>query len=114
MLCTRVFPWYDLAPFLMGKPSCGLTLPRVIAVLASLVFLSHTVFGATFTVTTTSDSGAGSLRQAILDANATSGTDTIEFQIVGTPPFSILPSLPLPQLTGPVVINATTQSGYID
>ncbi len=32
---------------------------------------------ATYTVTNTNDSGAGSLRQAIIDANATPGTDTI-------------------------------------
>ncbi|WP_342347566.1 DUF4347 domain-containing protein [uncultured Nitrospira sp.] len=32
---------------------------------------------ATFTVTNTNDSGAGSLRQAIIDANAAPGTDTI-------------------------------------
>ena len=34
---------------------------------------------ATFTVTNTNDSGAGSLRQAILDANASSDADTIVF-----------------------------------
>ncbi|MBL1178773.1 DUF4347 domain-containing protein, partial [Pantanalinema sp. GBBB05] len=38
---------------------------------------NHTL--ATFTVTNTSDSGAGSLRQAILDANASTGADTITF-----------------------------------
>ncbi|MEO8325262.1 MAG: DUF4347 domain-containing protein, partial [Nitrospirota bacterium] len=32
---------------------------------------------ATYTVTTTTDGGAGSLRQAIIDANAAPGTDTI-------------------------------------
>src|SRR5207244_5627491 len=32
-----------------------------------------------FTVLNTKDSGAGSLRQAILDANASPGTDAIEF-----------------------------------
>ena len=37
----------------------------------------------TFTVTSTADSGAGSLRQAILDANATPGADTIAFNIIG-------------------------------
>jgi parallel beta-helix repeat protein len=35
---------------------------------------------ATFTVTNLNDSGAGSLRQAILDANAAAGADTIQFQ----------------------------------
>ena len=34
---------------------------------------------ATFSVTNTGDSGGGSLRQAILDANATPGADTITF-----------------------------------
>jgi hypothetical protein len=34
---------------------------------------------ATFTVTTTNDSGAGSLRQAVLDANAAAGADDIVF-----------------------------------
>ena len=37
----------------------------------------------TYTVTNTNDSGAGSLRQAIIDANANSGTDTIDFNIAG-------------------------------
>ena len=34
---------------------------------------------ATFTVTNTANSGAGSLRQAIIDANDASGADTIKF-----------------------------------
>ncbi|MBL8378811.1 MAG: cadherin-like domain-containing protein [Burkholderiales bacterium] len=36
---------------------------------------------ATYTVTNTNDSGAGSLRQAILSANGNAGTDTIAFNI---------------------------------
>ena len=45
---------------------------------------------ATFTVTNTNDSGAGSLRQAILDANARANTaDTIAFNIAGAAPFTI-------------------------
>ena len=39
---------------------------------------------ATFTVTNTNDSGAGSLRQAILDANAAAGADIIDFTIGGS------------------------------
>ena len=34
---------------------------------------------ATFTVTNTNDSGAGSLRQGVLDANAATGDDVIAF-----------------------------------
>ncbi|MCA9431079.1 MAG: hypothetical protein KC940_11280, partial [Candidatus Omnitrophica bacterium] len=42
---------------------------------------------ATLTVTTTADSGAGSLRQAILDANASTGVlDVIQFNIPGDGP----------------------------
>jgi hypothetical protein len=39
---------------------------------------------ATFQVTNTNDSGAGSLRQAIADANAAPGADTITFAVTGT------------------------------
>ncbi|MDT3778358.1 DUF4347 domain-containing protein [Nitrospira sp. MA-1] len=41
---------------------------------------------ATYTVTNTNNSGAGSLRQAILDANGNPGTDTISFNIALTDP----------------------------
>src|ERR1043166_7304585 len=115
MPCTRILLWYGLAPFLMRQHLvCGLRLPRGIVVLAGVVFCSNAVRGATFTVTTTNDSGAGSFRQAILDANAASGPDAIEFQIPGIPPLTIMPTLPLPVLTGPVIINATTHPGYVD
>ncbi|MFN0276964.1 MAG: choice-of-anchor Q domain-containing protein [Pyrinomonadaceae bacterium] len=40
---------------------------------------SININAATFTVTNTNDSGAGSLRQAVLDANAASGSDAIVF-----------------------------------
>ena len=42
------------------------------------------VQAATFVVTNLADSGAGSLRQAILDANAAAGADTISFSVSGT------------------------------
>jgi hypothetical protein len=38
---------------------------------------------ATFTVTSTGDAGAGTLRQTIEDANAAGGTNTIKLKIVG-------------------------------
>ena len=52
--------------------------------LVLLILLSATptrsVQAATFSVTNTADSGAGSLRQAIFDANAAGGTNTIDVQ----------------------------------
>jgi len=56
--------------------------PRVLLVAAGALILGGSwSFSATFTVSTTADSGPGSLRQAVLDANAASGGDTIEFDI---------------------------------
>src|SRR5262249_48941452 len=56
---------------------------------ASIVFwllLAQPIVAATFTVTNNADSGLGTLRQAVLDANLNSGVDTIDFapQVVGT------------------------------
>ena len=64
-----------------------------------------------FVVTNTDDSGAGSLRQAILDANANPGADTIMFDIPGAGPFTISPLTALPEITDPVIIDGTTQPG---
>jgi hypothetical protein len=66
---------------------------------------------ALFTVTTTADSGPGSLRQAILDANASRGLDIIRFAI-DSGVRSITPVAPLPAITDPVILDGTTQPGY--
>ena len=66
---------------------------------------------STFTVTNTNDDGAGSLRQAILNANASTGFDAIEFNIPSTGPHTIQPLSALPRITEPVVIDGYTQSG---
>jgi len=69
--------------------------------------------GATFTVTTTADSGAGSLRDAIAQANGTAGADVIDFNIAGCLSGGCTISLltPLPALTEQVTLDAGTQSG---
>jgi hypothetical protein len=55
-------------------------LPKLLATAALLVCATaFHVHGATFTVTTTADSGPGSLRQAVLDANASTAADQIVF-----------------------------------
>jgi parallel beta-helix repeat protein len=71
-------------------------------------------------VTSTADSGAGSLRQAILNANASSSTATIVFNIptsdsgynASTGTWTIAPLSALPVLTAPVIIDGTSQPGY--
>ena len=67
---------------------------------------------STFWVTNTLDSGPGSLRQAILGANAHPGRDAINFAIPGAGVHTIAPRSALPAITDPVVINGTTQPGY--
>jgi hypothetical protein len=66
-----------------------------------------------FMVTNTATSGAGSLKQAILDSNGTSGPNAIEFAI-NSGMQSIPPTFgaPLPAVTTTVVFDGTTQPGY--
>ena len=70
---------------------------------------------ATFVVTNVNDSGPGSLRQAIIDANAASSPvvpDRIEFDLSGSGPHTIsITSEPLPRIDDPVVIDGFTQAG---
>jgi Domain of unknown function (DUF4347)/Periplasmic copper-binding protein (NosD) len=68
---------------------------------------------ATFVVTSTSDAGAGSLRQAILNANANSpAVDLITFNIAGAGVHTITLLSPLPIVTEGVIIDGTTQPGF--
>ena len=64
-----------------------------------------------FVVMNTNDSGPGSLRQAIFNANANPGLDTIAFAIPGAGMHTISPTSPLPNITDPVVIDGYTQPG---
>src|SRR6187399_2127950 len=76
-----------------------------------LLALAASAGANTYTVTSTADSGAGTLRQAILDANANSGADTIEFNIAGSGVHTITPATALPVITSPVTIDGYTQAG---
>ena len=65
-----------------------------------------------FVVTNVNNHGTGSLREAIINANATVGTDTIVFNIPGPGVKVINLLIALPEITERVVIDGTTQSGY--
>ncbi len=71
----------------------------------------------TFTVINTNDSGAGSFRQALIDADNNVGVDTIEFNIpegdcsaAGVCSIALLSDLPV--TTEAVIIDGTTQPRY--
>src|SRR5580658_8356842 len=81
-----------------------------LAVLAFAGFASS-LCAATFTLSNNNPSGPGSLQQAILDANANPGPDTIAFNLPAGSRL-IAPTSPLPTITDPVTIDGTTQPGY--
>ena len=66
---------------------------------------------AAFTVTNTDDTGPGSLRQAMIDANTSVGADSVAFNIPGSGTQTIHPLPPLPTITDAVVIDGYTQPG---
>ncbi len=87
-----------------------MTCHRALLTIAFLA-LAGAAMGTTYTVTSTADSGAGTLRQAILDANASLGLDTIAFNITGSGVHTITPATPLPPITDAATIDGYTQPG---
>ena len=68
----------------------------------------------TYVVTTTADSGAGSLRAAIKQANGhanAGGPDVIHFNIPGTGVHRISPVDPLPAIVQPLILDGYSQPG---
>lgn len=72
---------------------------------------SRPAHAASLTVINANDSGIGSLRQAILDANATPGLDTITFALPGAGVHTIALFTVLPAITDPVIIDGYSQPG---
>lgn len=98
---------------LEGLPAAdGATLSGV-AELVRAIDRSHPRYQsvqATFTVTTADDDGAGSLRDAITQANARPGLDAIEFAIGGGGTYQeIFLQSQLPLVTDPITIDGSTQ-----
>jgi hypothetical protein len=84
----------------------------ICAATANLTVAAPQARGSVFTVTNTNDSGNGSLRQAILDANANTGADMIRFDIPGSGTRRIAPTSALPTITDEVTLDGSTQAGY--
>jgi hypothetical protein len=78
---------------------------RFMFVLLTVLVLIGTAEAATYTVTNTNDSGVGSLREAISQANGTVGVaDTIEFE-AGLSGAIVLTTGPLPTITDELTIS---------
>ena len=74
---------------------------------------SASVTGSTVIVTNTNDSGAGSLRQALIEANTGVCTATCNVQFaIGSGAQTIPLASGLPTINVPIVIDGTTQPGY--
>jgi FG-GAP-like repeat len=93
---------------------------RVFARLCCLLLLAaagSTFAQSRFVVTSTANSGAGSLREALTAANASPDRSTIDFDIdanaFGSGPWAIAVDSDLPEATAPVLIRGFSQPGSI-
>ena len=86
----------------------------VVVMIAALVGMAAPAQAATSTVTSLADSGPGSLRAAILEANTAPGEDTIDFSVTGT--ITLASALPPISETltidGPGATNLTISGNY--
>jgi len=87
----------------------GLVLAALMA--AGLLVDAKPAQAKDFTVTNTNGVGQGSLRKAILDANASKGADVIKFNIPGAGVKTISSTQDLNAITDPVVIDGYSQPG---
>lgn len=84
----------------------------VLAVLLAVSLGTGSIRAAIFTVTNANDSGDGTLRQAITQANLLDEASTINFNIPLAMSHVIQPESPLPVITKTMVIDGRTQLGY--
>jgi hypothetical protein len=109
----------DISPPVACDPPSGSTLSvGVHVVTCTATDGSGQVASCTFSIqivpriivaNNTADSGPGTLRQALLDANAAPGTNVIQFAFPGNPPYSIHLLSPLPPLGDAVIIDGWSQ-----
>ncbi len=79
----------------------------------SVEFMEPRLLLTAYVVQSTADNAStGTLRWAVLQANANPGPSTIQFDIPSTGVQRIALSSPLPQIVNPIVIDGTTEPGY--
>lgn len=86
--------------------------PTILWLVLFILLSKTTLFATTYTVTTTANTGAGSLRTAITSANADVNVPhTINFNIAAGS--TILLSSALPFISRTTILDATTSIGYV-
>ncbi len=96
----------------INTPGVGYTLVATSGSVAPATSAAFNI-ATPFIVTNANDSGPGSLRQAILSANAApAGTPIITFNIPGAGVHTISPISALPTLTRPMTIEGGSQPGW--
>ena len=76
-----------------------------------LLSIPQKLYSSSFVVYSPNDTGVGTLRQAITDANALFGHDTIEFNLSGLGNWNIILSNSLPNVLDTLTINGLSQPG---
>lgn len=103
------------AQFSVSFPSQDLDGPvnqRVLGLRADIgAYESSINDSSTLIVTSAADGGAGTLRQAMISANATAGAQKIEFNIAGACPRTLSLLSPLPDVIGDLEIDGYSQTG---
>jgi hypothetical protein len=89
----------------------GLRSMLAIALTPALTAIAMPSHAAVIMVVNTGDSGPGSLRQAIIEANVTTVADDIRFAIPGSGPHVIEIASSLPTFTQPVTVDGYSQPG---
>lgn len=90
--------------------TCACTFRSLLLLLACVPAIGA---AAVYTVSNTNDSGDGSLRKAILDANGSPGFDEIHFAIPGDAVHTIAVLSTLPGFADPVLVDGYTQPGAL-
>jgi len=94
---------------------CRRMFPRLPVLVVFVVLSVVSASADTFLVTNANDSGTGSLREAITDANAhpnSAAVDVIGFDLPGTGVHTIVLASALPDLIEGVTINGWSQPGF--
>lgn len=104
--------WFARSSIFCGMRKGERAMRQMLRSVGGLLLSGSVCLANTYVVTTTNDSGVGSLRQAITDANSGAGGDDIAFQIPGSGPFTISVLSALPVISYPVRIDGSSQPGY--